>query len=79
MFAPCNIPLPKLIEQHKEQMQRSAEQLRAAMQGARIQPHVADAIRRRETATLLALEKLQSLEPMMDQQELKAQFEAECG
>lgn len=62
MFAPCNIPLDRLIEEHKEDMQRGLARRQDAMNRAAMKPHVADAIRRRETAVLLSLQRLQQLE-----------------
>lgn len=66
MFSPCNIPLPRLIEQQREANERSAAKLQQAMQRAAIPVHVADAIRRREAAVLLCLERLQALEAEND-------------
>lgn len=62
MFSPCNIPLERLIAEHKEEMERGHERRRAAMQRSALKPHVADSIRRRETAVLLCLERLLAVE-----------------
>ncbi len=58
MFAPCNIPLPRLIEQKKESIERGKESRRLAMQGNRMRPETAAMIARRETAELECLERL---------------------
>ena len=58
MFAPCNIPLPRLIEQKKESIERGKESRRLAMQGNRMRPETAAMIARREAAELECLERL---------------------
>ncbi len=57
MFAPCNIPLPRLVEQYKAHIARRKEHRKEGMQRGKLPPHVADEANRREAAILLVLQQ----------------------
>lgn len=62
MFAPCNIPLSRLIARCEENKQRTHERLKQAMSRNAIKPHAAQQIEREEAAVLVALKRLADIE-----------------